>query len=163
MCSVEEGALIFKGDALRYVALNPFSFSMKQLKLLIFLALVCVACRALPSDFSLEPELISGELEFLPKGKLGSLEESEEGELLLVFYPSARYFSLDPQQSEEAARLALFLGEQRRLAYDYRQEIYVTVVDPTQSGSDLGGSNSPPKPLPCVVRVASTPDPRQAH
>ncbi len=134
---------------------------MRELSLVILLALASTACRALPSDFSLEPDLMSGELEFLPKGKLSSLHESEEGKLVLIIYPSARYFSLDPQQSEEAARLALFLGEQRRLDYDYREELYVTVVDSSRGGHDPAASSS--APLPCVVRVASTPDPREVR
>ena len=136
---------------------------MKELSLLILVALASVGCRALPSESSLDPGITSGDLEFLPKGKLWDIDENEDGTLVLTFYSSARYFSFDPRQGEEAARATGLLREQRRLDYDYRAELYVTVVDPRRGGHDPAASSSSPAPLPCVVRVALTPDPRQTR
>lgn len=91
------------------------------------------------------------------------LVTTEEGEHVVTFYLSARYFTFDPEQGEGGEAILALAREQERLAPDYRDELYVTVWVPPSLDKAGAGDGTRQAPLPHVVRIAATPDPRAGH
>ena len=121
--------------------------------LFVLLALAAFGCEAAPVPAHLPDK----ELEFLPKQRIHSIVEIDNGSYVISFSRSARGFAIDPTRDTAAQQMVRLAGEQIRWAHAFRDELYVTVAEPDdeprKDGKRLGN-------LPRIARIARTPDPR---
>ena len=112
-----------------------------HMSLFALFTLAYLGCAATP------PLTVSEDLEFLQPQKIRSLAKTTDGKHGITLFRTARYLAIDPITKAEQ-RMFKLVNQQLRMATKLRSELFVTI-------QKTDG-------MPRIVRIALTPDPRNA-